>query len=107
MPLLSKHCIPCEGGTPPLSHEHVERYLSELKTKWQLVENKRIQREFTFKNFKEAIGFVNKVAVLAERENHHPDIHIFYSRVVIELWTHAVSGLSENDFIVAAKIEHF
>lgn len=72
---------------------------------WDVTEDgKKIRREFLFKNFKEAMVFVNKVADIAESEGHHPDLHVFYNRVVVELWTHAIGGLSENDFIVAAKV---
>lgn len=105
MDLINKKCVPCEGGTPPLGEDKIKEYLNQLKTDWEVVENKRIRKEFKFKDFPEAVSFVNKVAEIAEREDHHPDIHIFYRKVVIELWTHAVGGLSENDFILASKIE--
>lgn len=104
--LIAKKCIPCESGTPPLKPEEVEKYLSQLKTKWEVIDNLKLKKEFIFNDFKEAMEFVNKVAELAESEGHHPDIHIFYSKVTIELWTHAVGGLSENDFIFAAKLEN-
>lgn len=104
MNLLNKKCVPCEGGVPPLTREESEKFLIETPG-WEIVENgKKIKREFKFKDFKEAIAFVNKVAQLAEDEGHHPDSHIYYSRVILELWTHAIGGLSENDFILAAKI---
>lgn len=105
MTLIQKKCVPCEGGMPPLGAEKIKEYSAQLKNSWDVLENKKIRREFVFKGFKEAIVFVNKVAEIAEQEDHHPDIHIFYRKVVIELWTHAVGGLSENDFIMAAKIE--
>ena len=111
--LTSKKCVPCEapssgsgqGGTLPLPPNAIAEYLSQLKMEGYVVDKKRIKREFKFKDFAEAIQFVNKVAEIAEQEGHHPDIHIFYNKVRIELWTHAISGLSENDFILAAKIE--
>lgn len=105
MNLINKKCVPCEGGMPSLGEDKIKEYLSQLKTGWEVLENKKIRKEFKFKDFLEAIAFVNKVAGIAEQEDHHPDIHIFYRKVVIELWTHAVGGLSENDFILAAKIE--
>lgn len=83
-----------------------ELLLKQLKLDWEVMENKKIRHEFKFKNFSEAIKFVNKVADLAEQENHHPNIHIYYNRVVIDLTTHNIKGLSENDFIMAAKIEN-
>ena len=89
----------------PLKADEIARYAAELKTKWDVIDEKKLRREFKFHNFKQAMAFVNRVAELAEQEGHHPDISVFYNRVVIELWTHAVKGLSENDFIVARKIE--
>ncbi|MBI5733221.1 4a-hydroxytetrahydrobiopterin dehydratase [Candidatus Jorgensenbacteria bacterium] len=105
MNLKDKKCIPCEGGTPSLTSEETKTLLKKV-SEWQLDSAvKKIWRAFSFKNFVEAMKFVNRVADIAETEGHHPDIHIFYNRVHIELWTHAVNGLSENDFIVAAKID--
>lgn len=103
--LSDKKCVACEGGVPPIVGTEIERYLSELTLPWQVNEEKKISKEFVFKDFKESMQFVNKVADLAEDEGHHPDIAISYSKVNIELWTHAIGGLSENDFIMAAKIE--
>ncbi len=102
--LSEKKCVACEGGTPPLNESEIAGYMAEISG-WEIIDNKKIRKEFKFKNFKEAMTFVNKIAEIAEAEGHHPDIHIFYNRVNIELWTHAVGGLSENDFIMAAKIE--
>lgn len=106
MDLTNKKCVPCEIGTPPLSPEEYEPFLKELKLDWEVVEGKKIKHEFKFKDFVESMEFVNKVANLAEIEGHHPNIHIYYNRVVIDLITHNIKGLSENDFIVAAKIEN-
>lgn len=115
MDLLNKKCVPCEGGTNALTRDEANAYLSQT-SKWLLDDDaKKISREFTFPSgggstsggkspFQQAIAFVNKVADIAEAEGHHPDLHVFYGRVRIELWTHAVGGLSENDFILAAKI---
>ena len=105
MDLTSKKCVPCEGGVPPIQGEELREYLGEVPG-WQAEDGeKKIKKEFKFKDFKEAINFTNRVARLAEAEGHHPDIFIFYNRVVIQLWTHAIQGLSENDFILAAKVE--
>jgi 4a-hydroxytetrahydrobiopterin dehydratase len=103
--LLNKKCIVCEGGVLPLSRSDIDHYEKQLKIPWEIIEDKKIRREFRFKNFVEAMNFTNKVAKIAGSEGHHPDIYIFYNRVVLELWTHAIGGLSENDFILAAKIE--
>ncbi|MBI2098702.1 MAG: 4a-hydroxytetrahydrobiopterin dehydratase [Candidatus Wildermuthbacteria bacterium] len=102
--LVSKKCVPCEGGTPPLEAEKIQEYLKEVEG-WEAREGKMITRRFTFKSFREAIDFVNRVAGLAEREGHHPDIIIRYNKVTLELSTHAIGGLSENDFILASKID--
>ena len=87
----------------PFSEEKIKAYTSAVPT-WEVLDNLRIKKEFKFKDFKEAMVFVNKVAEIAEAEQHHPDISIFYNKVSIELSTHAIGGLSENDFILAAKI---
>lgn len=102
--LATRKCVPCEGGTPPLEGEKIQEYLKQIEG-WEVRENKRIEKTFKFKTFREAIDFVNQVANLAEEEQHHPDIHIRYNRVTFELTTHAIKGLSENDFIMASKID--
>jgi len=102
--LAAKKCVPCEGGTPPLQGEKIQEYLKEVEG-WELENEKLIKKTFKFKKFRESINFVNRVANLAEKENHHPDIHIRYIRVTFELTTHAIKGLSENDFIMASKID--
>ncbi len=105
MDLLKKKCVPCEGGANPLSQEEAGNYLSEIEG-WTLDrEGKKISKEFKFRDFIGAINFVERVADVAEMEDHHPDIHVYYNKVVLELWTHAIGGLSENDFIVAAKVD--
>ena len=104
--LQSKKCQPCEGGVPPLSRGEVERLLGALQG-WKLTaDGQRIRREWTVKNFMAGLDFFNQVGALAEAEGHHPDLHLVgYRNVAIELWTHAIGGLSENDFILAAKID--
>jgi 4a-hydroxytetrahydrobiopterin dehydratase len=103
MKLMELKCEPCRGDTPPLSQEQAKVLLRDIPD-WTL-KDKAIEREFRFKDFKEAIDFVNKVAETANKEDHHPDIHIYYNRVRIELSTHKIKGLSKNDFILAAKID--
>ncbi len=103
--LSQKRCKPCEGGVAPFNREKAEEYLRALSG-WALSgDSKRIRKEYQFKNFKEVIGFFNRIARISEEENHHPDLQIAYSRVGVELSTHAVKGLSENDFILAAKFD--
>jgi len=101
--LAKKRCVPCEGGTLPISPEKAREYLSQLLG-WELVEAKKIRKEFKFSNFRQSLDFVNKVGSLAEEQQHHPDITIIYNKVSISLSTHTIGGLSENDFIMAAKI---
>lgn len=111
MDLSQKHCVPCEGGDPALTDER-EDELKKSVPDWILLRNDgqtvvhKLRRQFTFKDFKEAVAFVNKIAAIAEEEGHHPDIYIFYNKVQLELFTHAVGGLSENDFIMASKIDN-
>lgn len=105
MSLLSKRCVPCEGGAAPLSHEEIRRLLPEVDPGWQVEENRMIRRVFLLKNFSAAMAFVGHVASVSEAEGHHPDIHIRYNAVELELSTHAIAGLSENDFILARKID--
>jgi len=102
MNLTEKKCKPCEGGTPPLTEEQSSELLKQTPG-WEIKDG-HVYRQFKFKNFVEAMEFVSKVAGIAEQEQHHPNITINYNKVSIELWTHAINGLSENDFIVAAKI---
>ena len=106
MELKEKRCRPCEGGIPPLEKEEIEQYQKQLKNEWEVVDRKKIRQTYSFKDFKEALNFANKVGEIAEEEQHHPDLHVYYGKVVIELATHAIGGLSENDFILAAKIEN-
>ena len=106
LPLARKRCIPCEGGVDPLTKEQAEELLKQLNPEWTLVEGAGLlARSFSFPNYKKTIIFVNKVAAIAEGENHHPDMTVSYDNVGVELSTHAIDGLSENDFIVAAKID--
>ena len=102
--LAGKKCVPCEGGTPPLEDGKIQEYLKEVEG-WEFENEKLIKKTFKFKTFRESINFVNRVAGLAEQENHHPDIIIRFRKVTFELTTHAIKGLSENDFIMASKID--
>ena len=105
MSLLQKKCKPCEDkNMKPLGKESAEELLREV-SEWDMAKDgKKISREFKFRDFLGSMGFIDKVADIAEIEGHHPDIHIYYDKVVLDLSTHSIGGLSENDFIVAAKI---
>ena len=105
MDLGKKKCKPCEGDTPPLKPEEVSEYLKNVDNDWEVRGGEMISREYSFENFRQTMDFVNKVAELADDEDHHPDMHVSYGKVVIELTTHAIGGLSENDFIMAYKID--
>src|SRR5215208_8539344 len=102
--LASEHCEACEKGTPPLSEEEAAQ-LGTRAPDCQRVGNQRLRREFKFANFRDAFGFVARVALVAESEGHHPDIELGWGRAQVELTTHAASGLTRNDFVMAAKID--
>ena len=104
--LTEKSCVPCRGGVPTLTDTEIAAMLPQVAG-WKVAEVggvKRIQRAFTFPDFRSAMDFAVEVGELAEREQHHPDIHLAWGRVVVETWTHKIQGLHENDFILAAKI---
>ena len=103
MNLTKKKCVPCEAGTKPLKDEEIKKFLGKIKY-WALKDN-HLFKNFKFKNFIEAMKFVDSVAEIAESEGHHPDFSVHYNKVEFEIWTHAINGLSENDFILAAKID--
>lgn len=106
MDLINKKCVPCEGGTNPLIGAELDKYISMVRGWILAITRDTISKEYTHTDFKKAMQFVNAVAVIAEEEGHHPDILIFaYNKVKITLQTHAINGLSENDFILAAKID--
>jgi len=103
--LRQRHCVPCKSGAPALSRDAAEKLLSRLSG-WEMTEaGTEIRRSFRFKNYYETIAFVNAVAWLSHREDHHPDLEVGYNRCLVRYSTHAVGGLSENDFICAAKVD--
>jgi 4a-hydroxytetrahydrobiopterin dehydratase len=103
--LYEKKCVPCEGGVPALGESQIRELEKQISVDWKIIDNKKIFREFSFVNYDHTMDFVNKVAEIAQQEEHHPVMHVYYGRVQVELWTHAIDGLSENDFILAAKID--
>lgn len=103
--LTGMKCEPCRGDTPPLTSDQVSAYLPLISPEWQVVKGKKLSRYFRWRDFSRSMLFVNALAYLAEQEDHHPDMTINYNRVVVELTTHAIGGLSRNDFILAAKID--
>ncbi|MGF1582193.1 MAG: 4a-hydroxytetrahydrobiopterin dehydratase [Gemmataceae bacterium] len=105
--LTAKKCVPCEGGVPTLTPEEIEKFGKEVHADWKVInDGKMIRRDWKLKNFVDSLAFLNKVGEVAEDEAHHPDLHLTgYREVAIEIMTHAIGGLSENDFILAAKID--
>ena len=104
--LEQKRCVPCRGGVEPLTGERIGTYTALLDRHWTVVDEHHLYREYRFLDFQQALDFVNKVGELAEAEGHHPDLQLGYGMVRITLWTHKIDGLHENDFILAAKIDH-
>ncbi len=102
--LASKGCVPCKGGVPPMKGRELERML-KIVPEWRAANEHHITRTYTFPNFKQALDFVNRVGEVAEKQGHHPDILLAWGRAEITLWTHKINGLTESDFIMAAKID--
>ena len=103
--LSTKKCVPCQGGLPPLKGEAIRGLLDQLEG-WQVEHEQRLKRSFDFPDFAHALAFVNRLGAIAEEEAHHPDIHLAWGKVGVEIWTHKIGGLTESDFILAAKYDH-
>jgi len=103
--LAEKKCIPCRGGTPPLDGPQLCDFIEQVENQWKIIDECRLEKEFKFKNFREALEFTNMVGELAEEQGHHPDIHLSWGKVKLVLWTHKIKGLTESDFIFAAKVD--
>jgi 4a-hydroxytetrahydrobiopterin dehydratase len=104
--LAAQHCIPCQGGTPSLKGARVDELLDQIDTGWRVVDSHHLERRFKFKDFRGALDFTNQIGELAEEQGHHPDIGLGWGRVDLKIWTHKIDGLTESDFILAAKIDH-
>jgi 4a-hydroxytetrahydrobiopterin dehydratase len=104
MLLADKHCVPCKGGTPPLKGKQLDDLHREI-SEWDVVNEHHLKRTFKFPDFVQALAFVNKVGEVAEKEGHHPDILLSWGKAEVTTWTHSIDGLSEGDFILAAKID--
>ncbi|HEV8131602.1 MAG TPA: 4a-hydroxytetrahydrobiopterin dehydratase [Acidobacteriota bacterium] len=102
--LAEKKCVACSGGTPPITADAIKPLLQQIRG-WEVVDNHHIKKQFKFPDFKTALDFVNKVGEIAEEEDHHPDICFAWGKVEVTTWTHKAKGLTENDFILAAKID--
>ena len=104
--LSKSKCVPCQGGIEPLKGDMLKTLMSQLSSEWQIVNEHHLERDFKFKNFQEALDFVNRVGRVAESESHHPDIYLSWGKVKLTLWTHKIKGLHKNDFILASKIDN-
>ncbi len=103
--LATRDCVPCKGGVPPLKGEALQTIFAALRNDWTVVNEHHLEKDYRFRNFKEALAFTNRVGELAEQVHHHPDIHLAWGRVKLVLWTHKIDGLTESDFVFAARAD--
>jgi 4a-hydroxytetrahydrobiopterin dehydratase len=103
--LADKHCVPCRGGVPPLKADQISSLLDILGSGWQAVDEHHLEKEFGFDDFAQALAFTNRIGAVAEEEGHHPDIYLSWGKVGLKIWTHKIDGLTESDFILAAKAD--
>jgi 4a-hydroxytetrahydrobiopterin dehydratase len=102
--LADKHCVPCRGGVPPLKGEELQKYAEQVSG-WKVMEGHHLSKAFLFPDFKQALEFVNRAGAVAEEEGHHPDLLLTWGKVEVKTYTHKIDGLTESDFILAAKID--
>lgn len=102
--LVRKKCVPCRGGVPPLGPEEIIPLLNQVSG-WEAVERHHLSKSYSFPDFVTALAFVNRIGDLAEQEGHHPDIYLTWGKVALQIYTHKIDGLTESDFILAAKID--
>jgi 4a-hydroxytetrahydrobiopterin dehydratase len=103
--LSSRQCVPCTGGVPPLSGDALAGLMRMLGGEWRLAGEHHIEREYRFPDFRSALAFTNRIGEIAEQQGHHPDILLGWGRVKVAIWTHAIDGLTESDFVLAAKVD--
>ena len=103
--LAARKCVPCKGDTPPLKGGPLDALVDQLGGDWNVVDEHHLQKLYRFPDFREALAFTNRVGEIAEEQSHHPDIQLAWGRVGLELWTHTIDGLSESDFVFAAKAD--
>src|SRR5882724_11688551 len=103
--LAEKECVACRAGVPPLKGDELAKLSKELGGGWQVAGEHHLEKEYKFKNFREALAFTNKVGELAEAQGHHPDIYLAWGKVKLTIWTHKIEGLTESDFVLAAKVD--
>ncbi len=103
--LAAQECVPCKGGVPPLAGEELEALSRRLGGGWGVAGGHHLEKEYKFPNFVDALAFVNRVGALAEEQGHHPDIYLTWGKVKLTIWTHKIDGLTESDFVFAAKAD--
>ncbi|UCF41609.1 MAG: 4a-hydroxytetrahydrobiopterin dehydratase [Gemmatimonadota bacterium] len=103
--LAQKHCVPCRGGVPPLRSDQIAALLAILGSGWRVVDEHHLEKEYDFEDFAQGLAFTNRVGAVAEEEGHHPDIYLSWGTVGLKIWTHKIDGLTESDFILAAKAD--
>jgi len=103
--LAKKKCVPCQGGTPPLNAEQMQPLFAQLESGWEIVRDHHLAKTYPFENFAQGLDYVNRIGMVAESQDHHPDLHLAWGKVGVELWTHKIEGLTESDFIFAAKCD--
>ena len=103
--LAAKQCVPCKGGVPPLQGEELAKLHDQVEGGWRVVDEHHLEKEYKFDNFVQALDFTNRVGNLAEEQGHHPDIYLAWGKVNLQIWTHKINGLTESDFIFAAKAD--
>lgn len=102
--LADRQCVPCKGAVPPLTADQIAPLRAELDA-WSVVDNHHLEKRFKLKNFAEALALVNRIGAIAEEQNHHPDISLAWGKVEVKIWTHKINGLTESDFVFAAKCD--
>jgi 4a-hydroxytetrahydrobiopterin dehydratase len=102
--LADRQCVPCRGGVPPLTEAEIAPLLAQLEG-WRVVDSHHLMKRYTLKNFAEALALVNRIGAIAEQQNHHPDLFLAWGKVEVTIWTHKINGLTESDFVFAAKCD--
>lgn len=103
--LARKQCVPCMGGVPPLEGKEIKKLLDQLGRGWTVVDDHHLEKDYKYDDFRQALDFTNRVGELAEAQGHHPDVYLAWGKVKLTLWTHKINGLTESDFIFAAKAD--
>ena len=103
--LAEKHCVPCMGGVPPLKAQALRDVAKQLGGNWDVVDEHHLEKSYSFPDFKEALAFTNRVGEIAEAEGHHPDVYLAWGKVTLKIWTHKIDGLTESDFVLAARAD--